>query len=137
MVLGLGTDLLFSTEELIPSFIFVVNLIVLVINLLFIYLLVLVAVCILSENILLHVNNFICFVLDILTSSFGIYFLNTGGITINSNNKAKSIKLVLDKTSKIKLTGDSYVSSLDDSDTSYSNIDFNDYKLYVNGKAIN
>ena len=55
----------------------------------------------------------------------------------NSNNKAKSIKLVLDKTSKIKLTGDSYVSSLDDSDTSYSNIDFNDYKLYVNGKAIN
>ena len=44
--------------------------------------------------------------------------------TINSNNKAKSIKLVLDKTSKIKLTGDSYVSSLDDSDTSYSNIDF-------------
>ena len=57
--------------------------------------------------------------------------------TINSNNKAKSIKLVLDKTSKIKLTGDSYVSSLDDSDTSYSNIDFNGYKLYVNGKAIN
>ena len=56
--------------------------------------------------------------------------------TINSNNKAKSIKLVLDKTSKIKLTGDSYVSSLDDSDTSYSNIDFNDYKLYVNGKQL-
>lgn len=57
--------------------------------------------------------------------------------TINSDNKAKSIKLVLDKTSKIKLTGDSYVSNLDDSDTSYSNIDFNGYKLYVNGKAIN
>ena len=57
--------------------------------------------------------------------------------TINSNNKAKSIKLVLDKTSRIKLTGDSYISSLDDSDTSYSNIDFNGYKLYVNGKAIN
>ena len=57
--------------------------------------------------------------------------------TINSDNEAKSIKLVLDKTSKIKLTGDSYVSSLDDSDTSYSNIDFNGYKLYVNGKAIN
>ncbi len=56
---------------------------------------------------------------------------------VYDNNKAKSIKLVLDKTSKIKLTGDSYVSSLDDSDTSYSNIDFNGYKLYVNGKAIN
>ena len=64
------------------------------------------------------------------------FFFNVES-TINSNNKAKSIKLVLDKTSRIKLTGDSYISSLDDSDTSYSNIDFNGYKLYVNGKAIN
>ena len=56
---------------------------------------------------------------------------------VYDNNKDKSIKLVLAKTSRIKLTGDSYVSSLDDSDTSYSNIDFNGYKLYVNGKAIN
>lgn len=57
--------------------------------------------------------------------------------TINGDNSAKSIKLVLDKTSKIKLTGDSYVTSLEDSDTDYSNIDFNGYKLYVNGKTIN
>lgn len=64
------------------------------------------------------------------------FFFNVES-TINSNNKAKYIKLVLDKTSRIKLTGDSYISSLDDSDTSYSNIDFNGYKLYVNGKAIN
>ena len=64
------------------------------------------------------------------------FFFNVYKGTINSNNKAKSIKLVLDKTSRIKLTGDSYVSSLDDSDTSYSNIDFNDYKLYVNGKQL-
>lgn len=64
------------------------------------------------------------------------FFFNVYEGTINSNNKAKSIKLVLDKISKIKLTGDSYVSSLDDSDTSYSNIDFNDYKLYVNGKQL-
>ena len=56
---------------------------------------------------------------------------------INSSNSAKSIKLSLDKTSKIKLTSDSYVSSLTDEDESYSNIDFNGYKLYVNGKAIN
>ena len=56
---------------------------------------------------------------------------------INKDNSAKSIKLTLDKTSKIKLTGDSYVTSLDDADSSYSNIDFNGYKLYVNGKAIN
>lgn len=57
--------------------------------------------------------------------------------TINSDNSAKSIKLTLDKTSKIKLTGDSYVLSLDNADTTNSNIDFNGYKLYVNGKSIN
>ena len=57
--------------------------------------------------------------------------------TINGDNTAKNIKLVLDKTSKIKLTGDSYVTTLNDSDLSYSNIDFNGYKLYVNGIAIN
>ena len=56
---------------------------------------------------------------------------------INGKNTAKSIKLTLDKTSKIKLTGDSYVTSLDNADTTNSNIDFNGYKLYVNGKAIN
>ena len=56
---------------------------------------------------------------------------------INSENSAKSIKLVLDKTSKIKLTGDSYITSLEDEDSSYDNIDFNGYKLYVNGTAIN
>ena len=56
---------------------------------------------------------------------------------INSENSDKNIKLVLDKTSKIKLTDDSYVSSLEDEDNSYDNIDFNGYKLYVNGTAIN
>ena len=55
--------------------------------------------------------------------------------TIN-NNEAKEIKLVLDKTSKIKLTGDSYISELEDEDTTYSNIDLNGYKLYVNGVAL-
>ena len=45
--------------------------------------------------------------------------------------------LQLYESSKIKLTGDSYVTSLNDADSSYSNIDFNGYKLYVNGKAIN
>ncbi len=57
--------------------------------------------------------------------------------TINGSNKAKEIKLTLDQSSKIKLTGDSYVSSLDDADSSYSNINFNGYQLYVNGKAVN
>ena len=56
---------------------------------------------------------------------------------LNGDNTAKSIKLKLVETSKIKLTGDSYVTELEDSDTTYSNIDFNGYKLYVNGVAIN
>ena len=57
--------------------------------------------------------------------------------TINSENSAKNITLKLDTSSKITLTGDSYVTSLEDSDSSYSNINFNGYKLYVNGTAIN
>ncbi len=57
--------------------------------------------------------------------------------TINGDNSAKSITLILDETSKIKLTGDCYITELKDSDTTYSNIDFNGYKLYVNGIAIN
>ena len=56
--------------------------------------------------------------------------------TINSDNSAKSISLSLDSTSKIKLTGDSYVTSFNNEDESNSNIDFNGYKLYVNGKSI-
>lgn len=56
---------------------------------------------------------------------------------INNANTAESISLVLDSTSSIKLTGDSYVTSLSNSDSSNSNIDFNGYKLYVNSKAIN
>lgn len=56
---------------------------------------------------------------------------------INNDNSAKEIKLKLDSSSKIKLTGDTYVTSLEDEDSSYSNIDFNGYKLYVNGTAIN
>ena len=57
--------------------------------------------------------------------------------TINGSNEAKSISLTLDKTSKITLTGDSYVTSFTDADITYSNINFNGYKLYVNGTAIN
>lgn len=56
---------------------------------------------------------------------------------INEDNEAKSITLKLDSSSKIKLTGDSYITSIEDEEADYSNIDFNGYKLYVNGKAIN
>ena len=57
--------------------------------------------------------------------------------TINGDNSAKEISLKLDKNSKITLTDDSYVTSLDDADSTYSNINFNGFTLYVNGKAIN
>lgn len=57
--------------------------------------------------------------------------------TINGENTAKQIELTLDSNSKIKLTGDSYITSLNDEDETYSNIDFNGFKLYVNGKAVN
>ena len=56
---------------------------------------------------------------------------------INSENTAKSITLKLDSTSKIKLTGDSFITSFENANSSNSNIDFNGFKLYVNGSAIN
>lgn len=56
---------------------------------------------------------------------------------INTENKSEKINLTLDKTSKIKLTKDTYITNLTNKDTTNSNIDFNGYKLYVNGKAIN
>ena len=56
---------------------------------------------------------------------------------INTDNTAKSITLKLDKNSKIKLTSNTYVTNLEDADTTYSNIDLNGYKLYANGVEIN
>ena len=56
--------------------------------------------------------------------------------TINKDNIAKSISIKLDSSSILKLTGDSYITSLEDSDSTYSNIDLNGYKLYVNGKEL-
>lgn len=53
---------------------------------------------------------------------------------INPDNTAKAINLILDKTSKLILTGDSYISSLDNEDSTSSNIEFNGYKLYVDGQ---
>ena len=57
--------------------------------------------------------------------------------TINKDNTAKSIIIKLNKNSKIKLTSDSYITSLDNADTTNNNIDFNGYKLYVNNISIN
>ena len=55
---------------------------------------------------------------------------------INSAN-AGDVSLILDASSKLTLTGDTYVKSLTNADSANSNIDFNGYKLYVNGTAIN
>ena len=78
---------------------------------------------------------------NILVDSISTLTLNLEDSTyegaINSENTAKSISVSLDRDSTITLTADSYITSLNDSDSSYSNINFNGYKLYVNGKAIN
>lgn len=63
--------------------------------------------------------------------------ISTLDTSLNSENTAKSITLKLDSTSKIKLTGDSFVTSFENANSSNSNIDFNGFKLYVNGSAIN
>ena len=55
---------------------------------------------------------------------------------INSTNSAKEIHIQLDKTSTLTLTGDSYITSLENEDESYSNINYNGYTLYVNGTPV-
>ncbi len=52
---------------------------------------------------------------------------------INSNNEGE-VTLTLDKTSSITLTGDTYVKSLENADSTNSNINLNGHKLYVGGK---
>ena len=50
--------------------------------------------------------------------------------------RRKIFDLVLDKTSAITLTGDTYVKSLTNADSSNGNIDTNGYKLYVDGALL-
>ena len=47
--------------------------------------------------------------------------------------KDGEVKITLDKSSKITLTGDSYITSLENADSSNNNINLNGYKLYING----
>ena len=60
----------------------------------------------------------------------------TEGATNTSGENAGEVTLVLDKTSTITLTGDTYVKSLVNTDASNSNINLNGYKLYVDGTAL-
>ena len=55
--------------------------------------------------------------------------------TINGEN-AGEVELMLDASSTITLTGDSYVKSLTNADATNSNINLNGYKLYVDSVAI-
>ncbi len=54
---------------------------------------------------------------------------------INSDN-AGEVELTLDSSSSITLTGDTYVKSLTNANTTNSNIHTNGYKLYVNGTQV-
>ena len=51
---------------------------------------------------------------------------------INNSNEGE-VSLTLDKTSSITLTGNTYIKSLTNEDSTNSNINLNGYKLYVNG----
>lgn len=51
---------------------------------------------------------------------------------INNSNEGE-VTLTLDKTSSITLTGNTYVKSLTNADSTNSNINLNGYKLYING----
>ena len=54
---------------------------------------------------------------------------------INSDNDGE-VELTLDSSSSITLTGDTYIKSLTNADTTNSNIHTNGYKLYVNGTLL-
>ena len=56
--------------------------------------------------------------------------------TINSENTAQKIDITLDSSSTLTLTGDSYISSLNNEVSDNSNINLNGHTLYVNGTAI-
>ncbi len=56
--------------------------------------------------------------------------------TINGDNTAKSISITLDSSSTLTLTGDSYITALNNDVSDNSNINLNGYTLYVDGFAI-
>lgn len=56
---------------------------------------------------------------------------------INGDNTAKTLSLSLDSSSKLTLTGDTYLTSLKNEVSDNSNINLNGHNLYVNGEAIN
>lgn len=77
---------------------------------------------------------------DIIVDSISTLAINLSSSdykgAINSENSAKKISLKLDSSSTLTLTGDTYVTSLENAVSDNSNINLNGYTLYVNGKAI-
>jgi hypothetical protein len=55
---------------------------------------------------------------------------------VNTENKAKKAVVTLDSSSSWSLTGNTYLTSLSNANTSNSNITSNGYKLYVNGTQV-
>ena len=70
---------------------------------------------------------------NIIVDSISSLEMNLESTTYEGTLNGNDINITVDKNSSIKLTGDSYIKSIND----YSNIDFNGYKLYVNGNSIN
>lgn len=62
--------------------------------------------------------------------SSGSYYMGA----INHGNTAGGVKLAVSADSVVVLTGDTYVTELENADTANTNIYANGYKLYVNGK---
>ena len=55
---------------------------------------------------------------------------------INSGDVSKSVSVSIDETSQLILAGDSYISALDNKDTTNMNIFSNGHKLFVNGEEV-
>jgi len=59
--------------------------------------------------------------------------MNTSKFKGTIDAKEGTVKIKLDKSSTITLTGDSYITSLENEDSTNSNINLNGHKLYING----
>ena len=55
---------------------------------------------------------------------------------INNNNEGE-VSITLDQSSTLTLTGDTYIKSLSNEDSTNSNINLNGYRLYIDGKEFN
>ena len=92
-----------------------------------------------EENIELNVNNQKLYK-NIELNNINSLLINLSNSTfigsINSKNDRKYIKLIIDSNSKLTLISNSYISELENENKENTNIDFNGFKLYVNGKIV-